>query len=128
MVRPPGFVGRERELAAPAEVMAAPPSLVLVEGEAGIGKSRLVAEFLARGPGLQPLVTACPQFRQPYTLGPVVDGVRRAAGHVAGLPLSGLAGALRPLFPEWAADLPPAPEPLPMPRRHGTGCSARWLS
>jgi DNA-binding CsgD family transcriptional regulator/tetratricopeptide (TPR) repeat protein len=114
-VHSPGFVGRERELAALADVLAAPssPSLVLVEGEAGIGKSRLVAEFLAREPGLRPLLAACPPFRQPYTLGAVVDGVRRAAGQVAGLPLSGLAGALRPLFPEWAADLPPAPEPLP---------------
>jgi DNA-binding CsgD family transcriptional regulator/tetratricopeptide (TPR) repeat protein len=113
MVRSPGFVGRKRELAVLAEALAAPPSMVLVEGEAGIGKSRLVGEFLAREPKQRPLVTACPPFRQPYTLGPVVDGVRRAAGQVAGLPLSGLAGALRPLFPEWAADLPPAPEPLP---------------
>jgi DNA-binding CsgD family transcriptional regulator/tetratricopeptide (TPR) repeat protein len=115
-VHSPGFVGREQQLAALADALAALPSLVLVEGEAGIGKSRLVAEFLAAEPGqrLRPLVAACPPFRQPYTLGPVVDGVRRAAaGKVAGLPLSGLAGALRPLFPEWAGDLPPAPEPLP---------------
>jgi DNA-binding CsgD family transcriptional regulator/tetratricopeptide (TPR) repeat protein len=112
-VHSPGFVGRERELAALADALAGPPSLVLVEGEAGIGKSRLVAESLAREPGPRPLVAACPPFRQPYTLGPVVDGLRRAAGQVAGLRLSGLAGALRPLFPEWAGDLPPAPEPLP---------------
>ena len=115
-VHSPGFVGRERQLAALADALATPPSLVLVEGEAGIGKSRLVAELLAGLPGqrLRPLVAACLPFRQPYTLGPVVDGVRRAAaGRVAGLPLSGLAGALRPLFPEWAGDLPPAPEPLP---------------
>jgi DNA-binding CsgD family transcriptional regulator len=116
-VHSPGFVGRERELAALADALTAAgsPSLVLVEGEAGIGKSRLVAEFLAGEPGqcLRVLVAACPPFRQPYTLGPVVDGLRRAAGKVAGLPLSGLAGALRPLFPEWADDLPPALEPLP---------------
>ena len=115
-VHSPGFVGRERQLAGLVDALAAPPSLVLVEGEAGIGKSRLVAEFLVGLPGqrLRPLVAACPPFRQPYTLGPVVDGVRRAAaGKVAGLALSGLAGALRPLFPEWAGDLPPAPEPLP---------------
>jgi DNA-binding CsgD family transcriptional regulator len=112
----PGFVGREQQLAALADAMAARPSLVLVEGEAGIGKSRLVAEFLASQAGqrLRALVAACPPFRQPYTLGPVVDGVRRAAaGKIGGLPLSPLAGALRPLFPEWAGDLPPAPEPLP---------------
>ena len=46
-MRTPGFVGRVRELGALAEALAVPPALVLVEGEAGIGKSRLVQEFLA---------------------------------------------------------------------------------
>ena len=32
---------------------------------------------------------------------------------VANLPLTSLAGALRPVFPEWSGQLPPAPEPLP---------------
>jgi hypothetical protein len=40
----------------------------------------------------------------------VVDALQRAADGVAGLGLTTLAGALRPLFPEWVADLPPAPE------------------
>jgi predicted ATPase len=53
----------------------------------------------------------CPPLRHPHTLGPVVDAVRQAVDRVAGLPLSPLAGALRPVFPEWAGDLPPAPEP-----------------
>ncbi|WP_117215906.1 ATP-binding protein, partial [Allorhizocola rhizosphaerae] len=43
----------------------------------------------------------------------MVDAVREFADRPSGPRLSGLAGALRPLFPEWAADLPPAPEPLP---------------
>src|SRR5205807_9734508 len=42
--------------------------------------------------------------------GPVTDALRHATADVAGLPLTPLAGALRPLFPEWAAALPPAPE------------------
>ena len=110
----PGFVGRERELAALAQALDGGPSVILVEGEAGIGKSRLLREFLASAAGqrLHALVATCPPFRRPHTLGPVADAVRQAAaGGIGDLTLSGLAGALRPLFPEWAAGLPPAPEP-----------------
>ncbi|WP_187413771.1 AAA family ATPase [Micromonospora sp. MP36] len=108
----PGMVGRERELAALRVVLSGPPVIVLVEGEAGIGKSRLVQEMLATGtPVRRVLLATCPAYRQPFTLGPLVDAIRPAAEDVAGLGLSGLAGALRPLFPEWASALPPAPEP-----------------
>jgi DNA-binding CsgD family transcriptional regulator/tetratricopeptide (TPR) repeat protein len=41
-----------------------------------------------------------------------VEALRQAGQPVRQLALSGLAGALRPLFPEWAADLPPLPESL----------------
>jgi DNA-binding CsgD family transcriptional regulator len=114
-VRAPAFTGRRPELAALADTLAGAPAVVLVEGEAGIGKTRLVQEFLAlpEGSKLRTLVTGCPPVRQPFTLGPVVDALRRVTGDVAGLGLSGLAGVLRPLFPEWAAGLPPPPEPLP---------------
>jgi len=113
VISAPGFVGRDRELASLAQALAGPPAVVLIEGEAGIGKSRLLREFLTSRPGQgQALVSCCPPFRQPYTLGPVVDAVRQAADDVAGLRLSPLAGALRPLFSEWADRLPPPPEPL----------------
>jgi DNA-binding CsgD family transcriptional regulator len=108
------FTGRERELAALGSALADPPAVVQVEGEAGIGKTRLVSEYLATGQGRasKTLVACCPPFRTPHTLGPVADALRQATdGQVAGLGLSGLAGALRPLFPEWDADLPPTPEP-----------------
>jgi AAA ATPase domain len=110
----PRLVGRERELAALTEALSRAPALVLVEGEAGIGKTRLVQEFLASTveSSARPLVANCLPFRDPYTLGPLVDAVRLAVDWVAGMRLSGLGGALRPLFPEWADDLPPAPEPL----------------
>jgi predicted ATPase len=107
-------VGRGRELTALCGALSRQPAVVLVEGEAGIGKSRLVREFLT-SPDAQrhrSLVAVCPPFRQPYTLGAVVDALRQATDSVAGLGLSALAGALRPLFPEWAADLPPMPEPV----------------
>lgn len=108
----PEFVGRRRELAGLAEALAQPPAAVFVEGAAGIGKSRLLREFLAADARSQrSLVTACPPFRQPFTLGPVVDALRQATDSVAGLELSALAGALRPLFPEWTANLPPLPDP-----------------
>lgn len=100
-----------------ADALRQPPALVLVEGEAGIGKSRLVREALAAVGigGSRSLVAVCPPFRQGLTLGPIVDAARqavRSSDHVRELGLSALAGTLRPLFPEWADALPAAPEPL----------------
>ena len=114
-LRMPGFIGRDNELATLIRVLDE-PAVVLVEGEAGIGKSRLVQEFLASGPGAQRvLVGVCPPFRESLTLGPIVDAVRQSRDSLAGLELNALAGALRPLFPEWATELPPPPEPLADP-------------
>jgi DNA-binding CsgD family transcriptional regulator len=110
MIIAPEFVGRDQEVAALASALAHPPAVVLIEGEAGIGKSRLVKEYLAAVGG-SALVAWCPPFRRPHTLGPVADAVRQATGDVRGLGLTAVAGALRPLFPEWAGDLPSAPEP-----------------
>ncbi|MEU1593319.1 AAA family ATPase [Streptomyces sp. NPDC005708] len=108
----PRLVGRDRDLSLLDQALDGRPGLVVVAGEAGIGKTRLLHELQRRRPETA-LVAVCPPFREPYTLGPVVDAVRRLADRVAGLPLTGLAGALRPVFPEWAGQLPPAPEPLP---------------
>jgi DNA-binding CsgD family transcriptional regulator len=109
----PAFVGRDRELTVAARALARPPALVLIEGEAGIGKTRLLTELLTASAGTagRVLVAACPPFREPHTLGPVVDAIRQATTGVGDLRLSDLAGALRPLLPEWSASLPPAPEP-----------------
>lgn len=128
-IRGPDLVGRRRELNTLTEVLVGPPVIVLIEGEAGIGKTRLVHEFLAAeveelvhaDRAVRALVANCPAFHEPQTLGPIVDAVRQAAGRrVDGLRLTGLAGALRPLFPEWAEDLPRSPEPLadPTASRH----------
>ena len=110
-VGPPSLVGRDRELRRVTGALSSLPALVLVEGEAGIGKSRLVREALTRAAsqGSRPLVALCPPLREALTLGPVVDAVRQAVAGPAGLGLSALAGALHPVLPEWSHELPPAP-------------------
>lgn len=49
----PGLVGRERELTALERALAGQPAMVMVEGEAGVGKTRLIGEFLASPVGQQ---------------------------------------------------------------------------
>lgn len=108
------LVGRERELGLLVEALADPPALVLVEGEAGIGKSRLVHEALSR-PAVgtrHVLVGHCHRLREPFLLGPVVEALRGAAKHPPSRPLSPVVGALRPLLPELAELLPPQPTPV----------------
>ena len=112
-IRAPRFVGREREMAALDRALTVVPAVILVDGEAGIGKSRLITEYLAAGAGerLRVLRAACLPFRRPHTLGPLVDALRDLTEGVAGLRLSPLAGALRPLFPSGpgaAGGTPPA--------------------
>ncbi|GAA4588045.1 LuxR family transcriptional regulator [Planotetraspora phitsanulokensis] len=72
-------MGREAELAALAAARSRSPQAVVVAGEAGIGKSRLVEEFVAGG--------SSPVFRgaadpggPPY--GPLVSVLRRVVRHL----------------------------------------------
>ncbi|NBE97033.1 hypothetical protein FE391_25100 [Nonomuraea sp. KC401] len=113
------LVGRRAELALLRAVVAAPPSLALVEGEAGIGKSRLVAELFAtsehaRAPAGVPvrrLVGQCEQLQEPLPLSPLLDAFRTAGAELAASrPANPVIGALAPLLPEIAGHLPP---PLP---------------
>lgn len=110
----PEFVARERELDLLTQALSRPGAVVLVEGEAGVGKSRLVRELLATlgTDQLPALVAVCPAYRESLTLGPVVDALRLATPEVRELGLSPLAGALRPVLPDWTDELPPSPEPL----------------
>lgn len=115
-----GFVGRARELVAITGALAAGPGLVLVEGEAGVGKTSLVRECLRHRAlsGLRVLQACCPPLVDPFPLGAMVDALRGL--RIGELALSPLAGALRPLFPEFSAELPPALESLedPSATRH----------
>lgn len=118
----PALIGRDRELAALAEAVAQPPAVVTVEGEAGIGKTRLVAEVRSRPEvaGRRFLVGGCRRVREPFPLGPVIEAVREL-GATSGPDserdslrdaLSPVAGAVVPLLPELSDLLPPAPPPL----------------
>jgi len=79
----PVFVGRRLELAALDEVLARAAngdgSAVLVEGEAGIGKSRLMARLESRGraSGLPVLVGEClPLAEGELAFAPIVAALR----------------------------------------------------
>lgn len=109
------LIGRRSELALMRAAIASPPSLVLVEGEAGIGKSRLVRELLATRDlaGTRRLVGQCEQLLEPLPLSPVLDALRLAGDVLASSrPLNPVVGALAPLLPEIAGHLPPPPPAL----------------
>ncbi|WP_218107602.1 helix-turn-helix transcriptional regulator [Micromonospora peucetia] len=108
------LVGRQKELRRLVSAVTRPPAVVVVEGEAGIGKSRLVAEMAAHPElaGRLLLTGACRRIREPFPLGPVVEALRGTGAALATAELSPVAGALRGLLPELAAVLPPLLEPL----------------
>ncbi|GAA1577742.1 LuxR family transcriptional regulator [Kribbella sancticallisti] len=108
------LVGRADQLRRLVAAVSGPPAVVVVEGEAGIGKTRLVAEMSARARQADRLVLtgACRRIREPFPLGPIVEALRGTSEHLAATGLSPVAGALRGLLPELAQVLPPALEPL----------------
>src|SRR5215217_5567129 len=88
-VTSPLFVGRERELAALefalAEAEEGRPNAALVGGEAGVGKSRLLAELAVRAEqrGVRTLFGHCIEVGEgelPYT--PVVGALRALAAEL----------------------------------------------
>ncbi|MFE2178416.1 ATP-binding protein [Kitasatospora sp. NPDC059462] len=107
-----GFVGRVGELARLTEGLTRPPAVLLVEGEAGVGKSRLVAEAVRalEGTGRAVLRGRCHPLREPEPFGAVVDALRDAAALLpppGELPPS--TGALRGVLPDLADRLPATP-------------------
>jgi predicted ATPase/DNA-binding SARP family transcriptional activator len=98
--------------------------LVVIEGEAGIGKTRLAEEFIAsaRQQGAAIIAARCYEGETHLAYGPIVTGLRAAvaqqehARRVAKLPALWLSEAAR-LLPELASlrpETPPAP-PLDSP-------------
>ncbi|WP_370943354.1 AAA family ATPase [Amycolatopsis sp. cg5] len=115
----PVLVGRSAELGALASAIARPPSIVMLEGEAGVGKTRLVTELLALPETARRLVFTgyCQPLGEPFPYGVVLEALRHAGRHLKNKPpLSPLSGALRPYLPELADFLPAQPAPLGDPR------------
>ncbi len=77
----PALVGRERELAVLDEALGSgsrgEPSAVIVRGEAGIGKSRIVRELVARARALPGAVVATGECIDGATVGAPFGAVRR---------------------------------------------------
>ncbi|MEJ7764217.1 MAG: AAA family ATPase, partial [Acidimicrobiales bacterium] len=104
--------------------MSRPPCVVVVEGEAGVGKTRLVEEAVAGlgAAGTTLLVGRCLPLREPLPLAPLLDAVRGLGDRLSSLKLGPVSGALVPLLPELAAHLPEALISLgdPAVERHRT--------
>ncbi|WP_162830083.1 helix-turn-helix transcriptional regulator [Amycolatopsis palatopharyngis] len=73
------FAGSSDELARLLDSLSAPPKVVRVEGEAGIGKSELVRQALRhpRHRNRQVLTGACLPLSTPLPYGPIVDALRQ---------------------------------------------------
>jgi DNA-binding SARP family transcriptional activator len=121
---PSPLVGRDAEWAALVEAYAAVGSdgrLVVLEGEGGIGKTRLAEEFLtyARGHGAVSIAARCYEGESDLAYGPLVAGLRPLMtrpdnpGWASVLSPHTLAEAAR-LLPELAARQPNLPPVSPL--------------
>lgn len=111
-------VAREAELHRLVDVVLERPAVALVHGEAGVGKSRLVAE-LCRHPAtasLRKLVGHCLPLRDPFPLSPLVELVQAAVRAPLCSGLGPVAGALVPMIPELGPLVARALSPLDDPR------------
>jgi DNA-binding CsgD family transcriptional regulator/tetratricopeptide (TPR) repeat protein len=99
------LIGRDRELAQLLHAIDNPPSVTVIEGEPGVGKTRLLQEIQ-----VPVLAGSADPLRKPMTLGPIVEALSHASlpANAALRPVTGL---LRPLLPELADRLPPAQDP-----------------
>ncbi|MFC9252779.1 ATP-binding protein [Amycolatopsis thailandensis] len=115
------MIGRDAELAALLDAVRNPPSVVFVEGQAGVGKSRLVTEFAAaaaRGGAPRVIRGSCQPLPAPFPYGVLLDCLSQC-GDLLREP-GPVTGALRDHLPELADRLPPAPRTLgdPDAERH----------
>ncbi|MEU4770142.1 AAA family ATPase [Actinosynnema sp. NPDC023794] len=114
----PVFIGRGEQLAVLREAVVRRPAVVLIEGEAGVGKSRLVSELLAGDLGaVLPLVGYCRQVGEPFSYGALLEALRDAGPRLPGQQdLNPVVGALEPPLPEIASELPAPLPPIGDPR------------
>ncbi|GAA3173183.1 LuxR family transcriptional regulator [Blastococcus jejuensis] len=114
----PVLVGRERELAqlraAVARTAAGEPGVVLVGGEAGVGKSRLLDAAFGDASGMRVLTGGCIELGgEGLPLVPLVEALRTVVRTTPSGDLDRLLGPARRelarLLPELAVDLPAPP-------------------
>ncbi|WP_049574063.1 ATP-binding protein [Nonomuraea sp. SBT364] len=113
----PALVGRDAHLRALIGAITRPPAVALIQGEAGIGKTRLVRTAVDRlGSGRHTVLLGhCHQIREPFPYGPVFDALRQIGGALPGRDrLNPVTGAVGGYLPELAGHLPPAPTPPPL--------------
>src|SRR4051812_11522497 len=113
LLRHAPLVQREQQAKLLTHSLTGPPAFVFVEGEAGVGKTRLVREVLAQVQQAQPntriLTGQCHPQQHPFLLLPLVDAVRAEGTTLRTRRLSPVTGALRLLLPELSDTLPSAP-------------------
>jgi DNA-binding CsgD family transcriptional regulator/tetratricopeptide (TPR) repeat protein len=126
------FVGRTAELgrleAAFAHARSGDPLALCVGGEAGVGKTRLVAQFAGqvRGSGGQVLLGGCIELGEtalPYA--PVVEALRGLGRGLEPAALDELVGPGRPLLARLLPELGPAEEPASAGLAAGSSGQAR---
>ncbi|MFE7600756.1 ATP-binding protein [Streptomyces sp. NPDC057494] len=102
------LVGRGHELDRLLDTIRRPPAVALVEGEAGAGKSRLVAEAAAvlRAEGRPVLTGLCHPLREPSPYGPLADALDKAGPWLGDTVLPRAAAPLVSLLPALADRLP----------------------
>ncbi|WP_344431394.1 ATP-binding protein [Amycolatopsis minnesotensis] len=109
------LVGRADELRSLVSAGTRPPSVMMVEGEAGVGKTRLVTELLGQPElaGRRVLAGRSQPLREPFPYGVVLEALRDAGRYLPDArPLNGVTGVLRPHLPELGAHLPATPPAL----------------
>ncbi|MFH8840653.1 ATP-binding protein [Streptomyces sp. NPDC017868] len=102
--------GRGREPDRLLDTVRRPPAVVLVEGEAAAGKSRLVAEVAAVPctEGRPVLAGLCHPLREPFPYGPPADALDKAAAWLGDTALPPAAAPLVRPLPALADRLPRA--------------------
>lgn len=105
------FVGRRHELGLLLDAVRHAPAVVVVEGDAGMGKSRLVREATAvlKSDGWRVVTGFCHPLREPLPYGPVIDALGKVGPWLPDAELPPTTGALAPLLPDLAGLLPPVP-------------------
>jgi predicted ATPase len=74
------LVGREQELRTARAALRTAPALLLVVGEAGVGKSRFVTELAHDGQPVRWLTGRCRPIHHPTPLAPLAEAFRGIAG------------------------------------------------